>query len=261
MKRYDGYLIDLDGTLFRGDQVLPGAHSFIKELQRQQIPYLFITNNSSRTPKWIARKMTRLGFEVSPTQILTSAQATASYIAAHYEQPAVLAIGEEGLLNALKQAGCFLVNKDPKIVVVGIDRRFTYEKMTAACSAIAKGARFIGTNPDRALPTETGLAPGSGSLIAAIATATDCEPFFIGKPESPILDVAFEQLEVEPKNTLIVGDNLVTDILAGENYGVDTLLLLTGITTLEEAKASPIRPTYIRSDLYQWLSDITPKKL
>lgn len=261
MKHYHGYLIDLDGTLFRGDELLPGAHAFIEELQKQQIPYLFVTNNSSRTPEWIAHKMSRLGFAVSPTQILTSAQATASYIAIHYEQPAVLAIGEEGLENALRQVGCFLVKKDPEIVVVGIDRRFTYEKMAAACSAIAKGARFIGTNPDRALPMETGLAPGSGSLIAAIATATDCEPFFIGKPESPILEVAFKRLEVEPKDTLIVGDNLATDILAGVNYGVDTLLLLTGITTREEAETSSIRPTYIRSDLRQWLSDITSKGL
>ena len=140
MKEYGGYLIDLDGTLFRGDEVIPGALQFIQELQERGIPHLFVTNNSSRSPRWLAQKMGHLGFSVDSSQILTSSEATASYIAKQYDSPAVLAIGEEGLIGALEEAGCRLETEEPEVVVVGIDRRFSYKKMKAACLAIAKGA-------------------------------------------------------------------------------------------------------------------------
>jgi 4-nitrophenyl phosphatase len=165
----------------------------------------------------------------------------------------VYAIGEEGLITALSEAGYRFDEERPDAVVVGIDRDFHYDKMKKACLAIRNGARFIGTNGDKALPTEEGLLPGNGSLCAAIATATGVDPVFVGKPEPFMVHYALERLGSRPEETLVVGDNLLTDIRAGAVAGIDTLLVYTGVTTREQTAVSDIRPTYEVDNLMQWM--------
>lgn len=252
MKSYGGYLIDLDGTLFRGNEVIPGALSFMERLVQKKIPYLYLTNNSSRTPEQVAELLTDFGFPAKPEEIYTSALATAQYVKEELHASSVYVIGEEGLRKALTDVGCRLTEEQPEVVVVGIDYQFTYEKMKKACLAIRSGATFIGTNADRALPTEKGLLPGSGSLSMGIAFSTGIEPLFIGKPEPIIMKYAQRLLGVASSETLVVGDNLGTDILSGIHSHMDTLLVYTGYTTREMAEQSPIRATYYIDNLSDW---------
>lgn len=250
--QYRGYLIDLDGTLFRGREVIPEGLAFINGLEERGIRYLYLTNNASRPPGQVAEKLRAFGYPAHPEQVVTSAQATAHWIKERFQHPRVYAIGEEGLLQALRGAGCTLDDPAPEVVVMGIDRAFTYDKMKRACLAIRAGAQFIGTNADRVLPTEEGLLPGNGSLIAGVVAATGKKPTLIGKPERPIMDFALQRLGVRPEEALVVGDNLMTDILAGVHVGVDTLLVFSGVTTQDEYDRSEVRATYTVTDLMEW---------
>ena len=253
MKEYKGYLIDLDGTLYRGDQVIPGALDFVRWLSRKQIPYLFLTNNSTRSPEWVAEKLRRFGFPAEAEQVYTSSLACARYLEEKGEVESVYIVGEEGLHEAITGAGFVLADHRPDAVVVGLDREFTYEKMKTAFLGIQAGAELIGTNADRALPSEEGFWPGSGSLAMGIAAAAGVSPRFIGKPEPVMMNYALEKLGCEKEEVLVVGDNLQTDILAGVRGGMDTLLVYTGITTPEMAKRSEIQATYAVDCLTCWM--------
>ncbi|WP_124726659.1 TIGR01457 family HAD-type hydrolase [Staphylospora marina] len=252
MKSYRGVFLDLDGTLFKGNEVIPGAVEFVNRLEDEGIPFLYLTNNSSRTPEQVAEKLRGFGYPAEPEQVVTTALAAAAWLKEEMNSPAVYVIGEEGLIRAVEEAGCRIVDEDPEAVVVGLDRQFTYEKMKKACLAIRAGARFIGTNADRALPTEEGFLPGSGSLSMAIAASTGVSPFFIGKPEAVIMRYALKTLGTKAEETLVVGDNLDTDILAGIRGGMDTLLVLTGVSTEEDLEKTDIRPTYVVRQLADW---------
>ncbi|PTM57687.1 TIGR01457 family HAD-type hydrolase [Desmospora activa] len=251
-QRYRGYLIDLDGTLFRGREVIEGGLSLIMGLEKRGIPYLYLTNNASRRPEQVAERLQAFGYPAQPEQVVTSAQATAHWMRERFHRPAVYAIGEEGLQEALREAGCTFSEQQPDAVVMGIDRSYSYEKMKTACLAIRAGARFIGTNGDLALPTDEGLLPGNGSLIAGVAAATGTQPVLIGKPERPIMDFALERLGTAPEETLVVGDNLMTDIQAGVNAGIDTLLVFSGVTTPAEYRQATIQATHTCDDLREW---------
>lgn len=250
--RYRGYLIDLDGTLFRGREVIAGGLALIDGLEKRGIPYLYLTNNASRPPERVAEKLRTFGYPARPEQVITSAQATAHWMKEHFQRPAVYVIGEEGLQEALREVGCTFRQQHPDAVVMGIDRSFSYEKMKTACLAIRAGARFIGTNGDLALPTDEGLLPGNGSLIAGVAAATGTQPILIGKPERPIMDYALQRLGIAPEETLVVGDNLLTDIQAGVNAGIDTLLVFSGVTTPTEYRQAEIEATHTYDDLREW---------
>ncbi len=251
MKQYKGYFIDLDGTLFRGSEVIPGAPEFVAQLNRNRIPYLYLTNNSTRSPEWVANKLRGMGFPAKKDQVFTTALATARYLREEELMP-VYVVGEEGLFQAISDAGIVITDQNPDAVVVGLDRSFTYEKMKKACLAIRAGAKLIGTNADLALPTEEGLWPGSGSLAVGIAAAAGTEPFFIGKPEPIIMHYALKKIGLKPDEVLVVGDNLQTDILAGINGGMDTLLVYTGVTTPQMAESSDLKATYTVSNLSNW---------
>jgi len=259
MKKYRGFLLDMDGTLCRGDEPIPDAHALIKGLRQQEIPFLVLTNNSTRTPQQVAAKLQNMGIAVFPEEIFTSGMATARYLRKAQIGRKVYMIGEEGLRIALEEEGFELVTgereEEAEIVVVGLDRQVTYEKLARACLAIRKGARFVSTNGDIALPTERGLLPGNGSITALIATATETRPVFIGKPEPVFTDLALEKLQTPKEETVLVGDNLLTDIMAGKSSGMDTVLLLTGITSPEQARASDIRPTYTYRSIQEMLQD------
>jgi len=255
IKKYSAFLLDLDGTIYRGKEVIAEAVGFIERLKGERKKFLYLTNNSSATPEQLAERLKRMGIEASPTEFFTSAMATAEMIddLEKGKDPAkvsVYMIGEEGLFQALREKGFTIVNQAPAdYVVIGIDRSFSYEKMKQAVRAIYQGARFISTNKDRAIPTEEGLAPGNGSLTAAIAYATGQEPVYVGKPEAPIIRLALAALNKRAEETLLIGDNLETDIAAGVHSGIDTLLVLTGFSRERDVANSNVQPTYIKNSL------------
>ncbi|MGE7684597.1 TIGR01457 family HAD-type hydrolase [Peribacillus simplex] len=252
MKSYKGYLIDLDGTMYRGTKQIAEAAGFINDLRKRDIPYLFVTNNSSRTPAQVADKLRSIGISTEDDQVFTTSMATANYIAEQKKDASVYVVGEEGIIEALKEKGMTLVEEHPDFLVMGIDRGVNYEKLSKACLAVRNGAVFISTNGDIAIPTEQGLLPGNGALTSVVSVSTQVQPIFIGKPESVIVEQALRVLGVPKEETIMVGDNYDTDILAGINAGIDTLLVHTGVTTKERLKQYKEQPTYVVNTLDLW---------
>ncbi|MDH7485947.1 MAG: HAD-IIA family hydrolase [Anaerolineae bacterium] len=243
LKTLRAFLLDLDGVVYRGEAALPGAVEFVTALQAQGMPFLFITNNSTRTPAQYVARLARMGVHVGEEAVLTSALATAAYLA-ELAPPGtpVYVIGETGLRQALAERG-FVLSEDHAVaryVVVGHDTALTWHKLAAATLAIRRGAPFIATNPDRTLPTEEGLVPGAGAILAALEAASGVSPQVIGKPESVIFRQALARLGVLPRHAAVVGDRLDTDIHGGQRAGLRTIGLLSGVTTAEEfARANP----------------------
>jgi len=235
-------VLDMDGVLWRGDAVLPGIADFFAFCQREGIAYAFATNNSTKTVDMYVDRLKRLGISADPEQIITSAVATSEYIARHYpvETP-VYVIGGPGIRDGLSARG---FQEDPEraeLVVVGMDMAVTYDKLKVAALRIRAGATFIGTNGDRTFPIPEGLVPGNGSILAAIEAATDTAPLIIGKPETAMFEVALRRMDVGAGQMLMVGDRLETDILGAQRAGLRTALVLTGITTPEQARTDPIQ--------------------
>ncbi|MEN2768357.1 TIGR01457 family HAD-type hydrolase [Ornithinibacillus xuwenensis] len=253
MKKYNGYLIDLDGTMYRGNEVIKEAPAFIKDLKARGIPYLFLTNNSSKTQDQVTDKLNKLGVEAHPEEVFTSSMATAKYLKQTSPNARCYVIGEVGLMEALHREGIHITDQeDCDAVVVGIDRNITYEKLAKACIAVRNGAAFFSTNSDNALPTERGLLPGNGAFTSVIAVSTGKQPTYIGKPEAIIVKEALTVLGTEVDDTILVGDNYNTDIRAGIQAGMDTLMVFTGVTPLEQLETLPIKPTYYINNLSEW---------
>ncbi|MGM7722516.1 TIGR01457 family HAD-type hydrolase [uncultured Metabacillus sp.] len=253
MKQYKGYLIDLDGTMYRGTEQIEAAGEFVAFLAKKELPYLFVTNNSSQTPEQVAKKLQEFNIQATKESVFTTSQATANYIWEKKQDATVYAIGEIGLKQALQQRGLRFVDHDPDFVVTGIDREITYEKLAKACIAVRNGAVFVSTNADVALPTERGLLPGNGAMTSVITVSTNTQPIFIGKPEGIIVEQALQVLGTAKHETLMVGDNYDTDIKAGINCGLDTLLVHTGVTSKEHLKTYPIQPTYSMDSLEEYV--------
>ncbi|CRI74626.1 Uncharacterized hydrolase yutF [Chlamydia trachomatis] len=213
---------------------------------------MFVTNNSSRTPAQVADKLRSIGISTEDDQVFTTSMATANYIAEQKKGASVYVVGEEGIIEALKEKGMKLVEEHPDYLVMGIDRGVNYEKLSKACLAVRNGAVFISTNGDIAIPTEQGLLPGNGSLTSVVSVSTQVQPIFIGKPESVIVEQALRVLGVPKEETIMVGDNYDTDILAGINAGIDTLLVHTGVTTKERLKQYKEQPTHVVDTLDLW---------
>lgn len=246
MKKYAGYMIDLDGTIYRGKEKIPAAKDFIERLQAKKIPFLFVTNNSTQAPeKVVANLSQNFDIHVTVDNIYTSALATADYL---YDLDAkkrtVYAIGELGLKQALLDKGFTFEEVIPDYVVVGLDYDVTYHKFELATLAIKRGAKFIGTNADTNLPNERGLVPGAGSVIALVECATQKKAKYIGKPEAIIMDKALQKMGLTKEQVAMVGDNYMTDIQAGINCGIDTILVYTGVSTKEQVATKEIKPTY-----------------
>lgn len=254
MAKYKGYFIDLDGTIYQGTKQFPAGKRFIERLQASGTDYLFVTNNSTKTPEMVAQNLTENhGITTTSAQVYTSAMATADYLATLPEIKRVLVIGENGLRTAVAQKGFEIVTNEPAdAVVMGIDRQFTYDRLVQATFAIQHGAKFIATNVDTNLPTEAGLQPGAGSLIAALQTATQTEPVVIGKPFAVIMDGALALTGHTKDEVIMVGDNYNTDILAGINAGIDTLLTYTGVSKSAEVHAKTVQPSYEVATLDDW---------
>lgn len=250
MKTYKAFLIDLDGTLYKGNDVIPGAREFIDYLNAQEIPHLYVTNNSTKSPEDVVQKLTQMNIEAKPQEVVTSAMATADYIASGHPQASVYMVGGTGLESALKEAGLVLKSDiDVDYVVMGLDENITYDKLTTATLAVQNGATFISTNKDPSIPKEQGFLPGNGSLTSVVTVSSKTEPKFIGKPETPIMHKALDLLQVSPKDVAMIGDLYDTDILSGINIGIDTIHVQTGVTSESEALSKPTPPTYSVRDL------------
>lgn len=250
---YKGYLIDLDGTIYKGKERIPAGEAFVHELQRRNIPYLFVTNNTTRTPETVQTMLAeQFNVETSIETIYTATLATVDYLNDKNLGKKVYVIGDVGLKQAIAEAGYIEDTDNPDYVVVGLDWEVDYEKLSIATLAIQKGAHFVGTNPDLNIPTERGLMPGAGSIITLIEVATRVKPIYIGKPNAIIMEKAVEHLGLPREEVIMVGDNYLTDIRAGIDNDIPTLLVTTGFTKSEEVPDLPIQPDYVLSSLAEW---------
>ena len=239
-------IVDMDGVLWRGDRPAPGLQAFFAFLREREIRFVLATNNASKRPDQYAEKLARLGVEVPMERILTSAQATAAYLAEREpEGTKVYVIGEDGLRAALTERGFVLTEEEARYVVVGWDRDLTWRKLARATLLIRSGAGFIGTNPDRTFPSEEGLVPGNGAQLAALEAATGMKPVVIGKPEPWLYREAMRRMGASTDATGVIGDRLDTDILGGARLGLATVLVLSGITKEEDLSRSPVRPDLV----------------
>ena len=246
------FLIDGDGVLYRGNTRLPGAQTFISTLSETATPYLLLTNNATQTPEQVAGKLARMEIWVESHQIFTSALATASYLKDRYGAGRrILPVGMEGLWVALQAAGFVLVedHRQADLVVAALDRDLTYGKLAEAALAIRRGCPFVGTNPDRSFPSERGIEPGAGAVLALLEAATNVAPTVIGKPQAGIFLQALARLGSLAAETVMVGDRYETDILGGHNAGLCTAAVLTGISTAQEFAAADPPPTWVFPDL------------
>lgn len=253
-KLYKGYMIDLDGTVYRGKEQIPAAKRFIERLQKFKIPFLFVTNNSTRTPKEIVKHLSHnYDIHVTEDNVYTSAVATADYLAdLDPDKRSVYTVGQLGLKQALIDRGFHFDEVNPDYVVVGLDTDVTYHKLELATLAVRNGARFIGTNPDSNLPSERGMIPSAGSLVACVEYATQQRATYIGKPEKIIMEKALGKMGLDKKDVVMVGDNYRTDIMAGINFGIDTIIVYTGLSTREEVASETIQPTNQIDSLDEW---------
>lgn len=242
-----GVLLDLDGTVYRGKDPVPGAADFVARLAGRGIPYLFVTNRANRTPEAVCDQLRAMAIDCEPAQVLTSAQATARFLGGG----SAYCVGEPALPEALEAAGIAVTDRQPDAVVVGLDSQVTYAKLERATRLILAGARFVATNTDHLLSNHDGFSPGNGAIVAAIAKATSLEPIVVGKPERPIIDAAIELLGVAREGAIVIGDNPATDVLAAQRAGVRSVLILTGIADRRAAEAVSPPPTWIVDDYDQ----------
>ena len=246
-------IIDMDGVLWLGNQPMPGLVEFIDTLRRLGIRFILATNNASKTVEEFVAKLAQFETTIHPDEILTSPQATAAYLAQHAPDARIFVIGEPGLISELTRQSLTVVSQDSPAgathVVVGWDRQLTYAKLVEACLLIRAGATFIGTNPDVTYPDARGIVPGNGATLAALRVSTSVEPIIIGKPQPEMMIQAMQRLGSTPQNTAVLGDRLDTDILGGQNAGLTTLLVLSGVTSREAVLADSIQPDYIFEDI------------
>lgn len=243
-------IIDMDGVLYLGDSPMPGLEAFFAFLHRHQIRFQLVTNNSSLTPHMYAEKMASMEVEVEDSDILTSSIATAGYLAGLHPRGAhVYAIGEEGLMDALQSVGFVLSRIDPVAVVVGFDRDITYAKLREATLLIRAGVPFVATNPDVTLPVPEGQVPGTGTIVAAVAAASDQEPLVIGKPEPLLMEQAMARMGAVQETTAAIGDRPETDILSAQRAGILSILTLSGATNRERLATFDIEPDLILDDI------------
>lgn len=251
--RYKGYLVDLDGTIYLGNQPIAAGKRFVEHLQEKEIPFLFVTNNTTKSPEVVQKRLAdEFDIHVEKERVYTASLATIDYMKDDAKGNKVYVIGEAGLIDLILTAGFIWDEKNPDYVVVGLDSQVNYEKLTIATLAIQKGAKFIGTNSDKNLPTERGLVPGAGALISLLETATQTQPTYVGKPEVVIMEKALDRIGLSKNEVLMVGDNYETDIRSGINNGIDTLLVLSGFTPKKAVDSLPIAPTYVIDSLDEW---------
>lgn len=243
-------LVDLDGVIYRGDTVLPGAQDFLDFLRRRGVSFRLVTNNATRTPQQAVEKLAGMGIKAQAGEIFSSAMATGIYLREHVDGTrTALVVGETGLRQAVEQSGLRLVDEDGDWVVVGLDRQATYDTLARAALALEKGARFVGSNPDTSFPTERGLVPGAGALLAALVATTGRQPTVIGKPQPLLLELAMKDCCGTLDDTAMLGDRLDTDIAAAERIGMKAVLVLTGVSTRADLENTSTPPDLVVENL------------
>jgi NagD protein len=239
------YLIDMDGVIVRGEELIPGADAFVDRLHQRQIKFIIFTNNPTYTPFDLQHRLQRIGIRLSEDHIYTSALATADFLDSQMPKGSAFVLGESGLTEALHAAGYALSDHAPDYVVLGETTTFSYARITQAVRLVAGGAHFIATNPDSSSPSESGLTPGCGAIAALIEAATGVHPYYIGKPNPLMMRTALHRLGAHSENTAVIGDRMDTDIRVGLETGMETILVLTGVTSREMVSRFPYRPTRI----------------
>lgn len=251
-KNYKGYLVDLDGTMYMGSNPIKEAGPFIERLRQAEVPFLFLTNNSTASQNDVASKLNKMGVAAKPNEVYTSSMATVDYLDSKPGE-SVYVIGESGLKEEIKTAGYKWNEENPDFVVVGLDRQVTYNQFDIATLAIHKGAEFICTNEDTNIPTERGMSPSAGALAAFLERSTGLTATYIGKPEPTIMEKGIERLGLSKDQVAMVGDNYATDILAGINNDIDTILVFSGLTSPEELAQKEKQPTHTVQSLDDWI--------
>ena len=263
MLPYTTYLIDLDGVIYRGNELLPGAKEFVSWLEKNRKKYLFLTNNSFATAEQILVKLKRLGISSDHAHLLTAGQAAVQNIARRLPQGIVYVVGEQPLIDLVKSYGLTVANIDAReadAVLVGLDRDFDYAVMTYAMNAVRSGALFVTINRDPVLPIAGGFIPGCGALAAAIEVASGVTPEVVGKPEPMLLQEAMHMLSSQPDETVMIGDGLQVDILAGKHAGTHTLLVLSGSNSKEDLEKSLIKPDHVYENLADLMKELVQER-
>ena len=251
-----GFLIDMDGVLYRGTELIPGADRFVRELRDRDIPFRFLTNNSQRTRRDVVVRLSRFGVDVEEEHIFTCAMATARFLADQKPGGTAFVIGEGGLLTALHQNGFAVVDHAPDYVVVGEGRTFNLELVETAVRMILGGAKLIATNMDPNCPTQNGTRPGCGAMVAMLETATGVKAFSVGKPSPVMMRAARKELGLTTDQTTMIGDTMETDILGGVQLGFHTVLVLSGGTRADDLPKYAYRPETVVPSLASELADL-----
>lgn len=239
------YLIDMDGVLVHGNIPIPGAPEFLARLQERGNKFLILTNNSIYTPADLQLRLQRIGLDVPDGHIYTSALATARFLHTQRPNGTAYVIGEAGLTTALHEVGYLLTDCDPDYVVLGETLSYSFERITHAVRLVMAGARFIATNRDVNGPSETGIVPATGAVAALIASATGVKPYFVGKPNPLMMRTALNTIDAHSESSVMVGDRMDTDMVAGTESGMETILVLTGVTSRADVERFPYRPTHV----------------
>lgn len=245
MHNVKNYLIDMDGVIVQGSTLIPGAADFIQRLRDQAIPFLIFTNNSLYTPRDLQMRLHYIGLDISSESIFTSALATAQFLHSQRPNGRAFVIGESGLTTALHDIGYILTDQDPEYVVLGETNTYSFQRITHAIRFVLAGARLIATNPDVIGPGEGGIVPGTGAVAALISAATGVKAYFVGKPNPLMMRTALRTLNAHSEDAAMVGDRMDTDMVAGTESGLRTILVLTGVTKREQVERYPYRPTWI----------------
>ena len=247
LRKKQGFICDMDGVIYHGDKILPGVREFVEWLKKEQKEFLFLTNASHYTPLELQQKLARMGLEVDESHFYTSALATASFLRHQAPGCSAYVVGDHGLQNALYDAGVTVNEIDPDYVVIGEPDSFGYDHIVRAIRLVNKGAKLIGTNSDITGPTESGIVPGCGALIASVERATGKHAYFVGKPNPLMMRTGLRMLGVHSEDAVMIGDRMDTDMIAGIESGLDTALVLSGVTQLSDLDHFPYRPRLILS--------------
>src|SRR6476620_5207022 len=256
-REIQSWLMDMDGVLVHEEEALPGADRFLAALREHGRPFLVLTNNSIYTRRDLAARLRTSGLEVPEEAIWTSALATARFLEDQRPAGSAFVIGEAGLTTALHQSGYTLTERNPDYVVLGETRTYSFERITQAIRLIAGGARFIATNPDPTGPAPDGPLPATGSVAALISKATGVDPYYVGKPNPLMMRSALNAIEAHSETTAMIGDRMDTDVVSGLEAGLHTILVLTGLTTQEEAERFPYRASRIVDSVADLVDEVS----
>ena len=255
-REISSWLMDMDGVLVTEEQAIPGAHEFIARLTELGIPFLVLTNNSMYTNRDLRARLSRSGLDLPEEAIWTSALATARFLEDQRPGGSAFVVGETGLTTALHASGYTITDRDPDYVVLGETRTYSFERITRAIQLISAGARFIATNPDNVGPSPDGPLPATGSVAALISRATGIAPYYVGKPNPLMMRSALNAIDAHSESTAMIGDRMDTDIVSGLEAGMETVLVLTGVTSREDAERHPFKASRIVDSVADLLAEL-----